>query len=339
MTGNPVLVTGAAGFVGSHVTRALAQAGRPVIATDMRPGLAAPALAGLDPGSVRYLHGDLRGADTLAAILAEAGGRVDVVHAGAVIQFSQLGRSLGEGSATLPAALAQLDINAAASWRLLGGLAGAGALGRFVHVSTRSVFGGRLAATEPVSEDSPPQPAGMYGWSKAAAEAGILALRGEFGIDAVIARITGVFGPWQGGASWIGQAVDAVVAGRPYQADAGSEDAYELTYVKDTVRGLVQLLQARDLRHAVYHVASGQRLIRLAEVADAIRAADPRADVDFGRGAHAAAAGRTPLAVSRVAQDAGFTAQWELRDAIADYLRIERGGSYAPEAMSGGPGC
>jgi nucleoside-diphosphate-sugar epimerase len=339
MTGStPVLVTGAAGFIGSHTARALAHAGRPVIATDARPVLPDPVLAGLDHGIVRYIPGDLRSEHTLGAILAAADGRIDVVHAAAIIQFSQLGRSLGEGSATLAGALDQLDINAAASWRLLAGLAAAGVLGRFLHVSTRSVVGGRPPTAVPIGEDSPCQPVGMYGSSKAAAEAGILALRGEFGLDVVVARITGVFGPWQGPVSWIGQAVGAVVAGRPYRADAGGDDAYELTYVKDTVRGLVLLLQAPALPHAIYHVASGRRLITLAEVAEAISAAEPGADVDFGRGRHAAAVGRTPLDVSRAAQDAGFAAQWYLGDAIADYLRIERGGRYEPEAMSGAPG-
>jgi dTDP-glucose 4,6-dehydratase len=331
--GTAVLVTGAAGFVGSHVTRTLVRAGRPVVATDIAPRLPEHVLAGLDSAGVTYVAGDLRSDDTLDRLVAAAAGRVEVVHAAALIRFGQLSRSLGEAAGTASAALGVLDVNATSSWRLCARLAEAGLLGRFLYVSTRSVFGGRPPTDEPIGEDSPCQPAGMYGSSKAAAEAGLLALRDEFGIDLAVARITGVFGPWQGPVSWIGQAVDAVVASRAYQAETGGGDAYELTYVKDTVRGLVLLLQADRLQQPVYHVASGQRLITLAEVAAAICAAEPAADVDFGPGCHPGAAGRTPLGVTRAAAEVGFAARWDLSTAIADYLRIERGGSYGPEVM------
>ncbi len=331
--GHPVVVTGAAGFVGSHLVRALAQAGRTVIGTDVRPELPDGVLAGIADERVSYIAGDLRRDETVARLAAAADGRVDVIHTAAMIRFGQLSRSLGEAEGTIPAALDVLDVNAMGSWRLYARLAAEDVLGRFIHVSTRSVFGGRPPGAERIDEDSPCQPAGMYGSSKAAAEAGLLAMRDQFGTDLVVARITGVFGPWQGPVSWIGQAIDAVVAGRPYRAGAGSDDAYELTYVKDTVRGLMLLLQAGNLRHAIYHVASGRRLITLGEVAAAIRAAEPAADVDFGPGSHPGASGRAPLNIERATADVGFAARWDLSAAMNDYLRIERGGRYQPEVM------
>jgi nucleoside-diphosphate-sugar epimerase len=331
--GHPVVVTGAAGFVGSHLVRALAQAGRPVIATDVRPELPDRVLAEIKGARLSYIAGDLRRDETIARLLAAADSRVDVIHTAAMIRFGQLSRSLGEAEATIPAALDVLDVNAMGSWRLYARFAAEGALGKFLHVSTRSVFGGRPPGAERIDEDSPWRPAGMYGASKAAAEAGLLAMRDQFGTGLVVARITGVFGPWQGPVSWIGQAIDAVVAGHAYRSNAGSDDAYELTYVKDTVRGLMLLLQAGALEHAIYHVASGQRLITLAEVAAAIRAADPDADVDFGPGSQPGASGRAPLNVARATADVGFVARWDLPAAIKDYLRIERGGRYQPEVM------
>jgi nucleoside-diphosphate-sugar epimerase len=328
----PVIVTGAGGFVGSHVMRALLVSGRRVVATDLAPEPPAPALAGLDRAALTYVSGDLRHDTTLDALASAAEGPVDVVHVAALIQLGQLGSSLGHAGATPSNALTALEVNAMASWGLCTRLLEAGSLARFLHVSTRSVFGGRPATDSPIDDDSPPQPAGIYGSSKAAAELGLLALRTQFGLDLVIARITGVFGPWQGPASFIGQAMDAVLHGRAHRADTGGDDAYELTYVKDTVRGLMALLDPPALQHSVYHVASGDRLVKLSEVAAAFRAADPSVDVHFGPGAHSAALGRTPLRVDRIRDEVGFATRWPLDTAIADYLRVERSGSYGTEA-------
>jgi nucleoside-diphosphate-sugar epimerase len=329
----PVVVTGAAGFVGSHLVRALAHAGRHVIASDVAEVFPGERLRGLDGAGVDFVSGDLRSPVLVDHVVASGAGVVDVVNTAAIIAFGQLGTALHGTSADPPAALRSLDVNARAAWALCAELAAAGSLGRFLHVSTRSVFGARAPTAEPIAESDAPEPTGVYGGSKAAAELGLLALRDQLNIDLVIARITGVFGPWQGPASFIGQAVDDVVAGRAHETPTGGDDAYELTYVKDTVRGLVLLATADRLDHAVYHVASGDRLIPLREVADAIGRADPAARVAFGSGAHAGSGGRTPLAIARIRDELGFTTRWPLEAAVADYLRIERGGSYGAEAV------
>jgi nucleoside-diphosphate-sugar epimerase len=331
----PVIVTGAAGFVGSHVARALVYRGRQVITTDLAPALPERVLWGMTSPAPVYLAGDLADDEVLAALVDAGKGGVDVVHAAAIISFGQLREAIGGAAATMAAAQRSLAVNAGAAWRLCGALAAAGVLGRFLYVSTRSVFGGRPASEGQIGEDAPWQPAGVYGSSKAAAEIGLLALREQFGLDLVIARITGAFGPWQGPASFVGQAIEAVVAGKVHRRDTGGDDAYELTYVKDTVNGLLLLLEADRLAHAIYHVATGERLITLAEVAMAIRAAEPGADVLFGPGRHSGAGGRTPLAIGRAVQEVGFRPRWGLQEAIADYLRVERSGDYGPEAVEG----
>jgi nucleoside-diphosphate-sugar epimerase len=329
----PVIVTGAAGFVGSHVVRALLHAGRDVIGTDAAATFPIARIRGLDTNRLRFVTSDLLAPDLVDKLVVLGGGSVDVVHVAAVINFGQLSASLHGASAGPDAALRSFAVNASATWSLCAGLAGAGVLGRFLHISTRSVFGARPATEGLIDESTPAQPAGIYGGSKAAAEHGLLALRDQLKIDLVIARITGVFGPWQGPASFIGQAVDDVMASRPHHTATGGDDAYELTYVKDTVRGIVTLLGADRLEHSIYHVASGQRLVALREVAVAIGHADPHADVVFGSGVHAGSGGRTPLSIGRAANEFGFGTWWTLDDAIADYLRIERGGEYGAEAV------
>jgi nucleoside-diphosphate-sugar epimerase len=327
----PVVVTGAAGFIGSHVTRALAAQGSRVVATDIGPALPTPVLSGLDASKVSYVSGDLRRDETLNRLVETAGERADVVHVAALLRFAEMAAALGQGAPSFPDALEVFDVNAMATWRLCSRFATSGLLGRFVYVSTRSVFGSLEVEGDTIAEASPPSPVGIYGSSKTAAEFGVLAFRDVFSLDLVVARVTGVFGPWQGPVSWIGKAVDGVMARTGYRAATGGDDRYELTYVKDTARGLVDLVNAQQLSFPIYHVSSGE-MYSLNEVAQAFRAAEPDALVEFGVGTSPGMRSRLPLGGSRIDEELGFRAGWNLKAAIADYLAVERTGFYGAEA-------
>jgi nucleoside-diphosphate-sugar epimerase len=328
----PVVVTGAAGFIGSHVTRALVAQGSRVIATDLPDDLSAPVLAGLDTSRLTYVPGDLRSDETLDALVAAAGERATVIHVAAILRFAEMASALGQIAPSFPDALEVFEVNAMATWRLCSRFATPGRLERFVYVSTRSVFGALSVDADSIPESSPPSPVGIYGSSKTAAEFGVLAFRDVFDLDLVVARVTGVYGPWQGVVSWIGKAVDGVVSGSGYRTPAGADDSYEFTYVKDTARGLVGLVDAPQLAQSIYHVSSGE-MYSLGEVAQAFRAADPAADVEFGPGSQPGMRSRLPLGGERIERELGFRAQWDLKAAIADYLAVERTGAYGTEAV------
>jgi nucleoside-diphosphate-sugar epimerase len=328
---NPVVVTGAAGFIGAHVVRALIHQRRRVIATDLAPSLPEPVLRGLDDSGIAYLSGDLRSEDTCDALVELGGERADVVHVAALNRFAELAEALGERAPTPMQALEVFDVNAMGTWRLCSRFANEGVLGRFVYISTRSVFGGLETSGATIPEASPQQPVGIYGSSKTAGEVGVLAFRSAFDLDLVIARITGVYGPWQGPVSWIGKGVEAVSHNAPFRTEIGGNDKYELTYVKDTVRGLLDLIRADRLSYPIYHLSSGE-MHSLSEVAEAFRIADPAAVVEFGSGNQPGIRLRIPLDGSRAAEELDFKPRWDLDAAIADYLEIERSRSYGVEA-------
>jgi len=329
----PVVVTGAAGFIGSHLARALVERRRRVVATDLPDALPGRVLAGLDAARLTYIAGDLRDASTLEGLSDAAAEPVDVIHVAAILQFAEMAAALGQRAPTPMDAFEVFDVNATATWRLCAHLASSGRLGRFIYVSTRSVFGSVVVDGPTIDEASPPSPVGIYGASKAAAERGVLAFRDVFDLDLAVARVTGVYGPWQGPVSWIGKAVDGVLAGSGYATTAGGDDRYELTYVKDTVRGLLALMTAAKLRHDIYHVSSGE-MHSLSDVANAFRSAEPQSSVAFGDGSQPGMRTRLPLSGARIDEELGFRSRWELDDAIADYLRVERTGDYGVEASA-----
>ena len=327
LIGTPVMVTGAAGFIGSHTVRALARMGRRVIAIDLPAGIPDDCLRGVSHADVHYVRGDLRSDDTIEQAVEAAGGPVDVVHLAAMQFFS-------DPSPTRSDLLDGFSVNCMGTLGLCGRLAEDSKLRRFVHISTRSVFAVRPPSPRPIPDDSPYFPTGVYGYSKAAGELAVLAARQAMGLEAVIARITGIFGPWNVPKTVVDRMFDSIVRQSRFSLPTGDADVYELTYVKDTVRGIITLLHAANLKSSVYHVASGS-MFTLAEAAAAIRSADPDAEIDLGTPGHSDTWPRTSLDVSRIAEELGFQAKWKIADAAADFLRIARSGAYGPEVEIG----
>lgn len=209
-----VLITGGAGFIGSHAARAFAAAGWDVVTLDDGSGTRAPD-ASAPPSGVHAAHGDVRDPDTVAARLAG----VDVVcH-----QAAKVG--LGVEFADMAA---YLDINATGTAVLLTEMARAG-VGRLVLASSMVVYGeggyrcpehgtvrpgprtrddlaaGRFeprcpdcaAALRPrlVDEDTPADPRNAYAASKLAAEQLAAVWARETGGTAVALRYHNVYGP------------------------------------------------------------------------------------------------------------------------------------------------
>ena len=144
----PVLVTGGAGYIGSHAVLALRDAGYPVAVIDnLSTGFRFAV-----PDGVAFFHGDVADADLLAHIFATHGTR-------AVMHFA--------GSIVVPESVADplkyYDNNTARSRALIAAAVRAG-VPHFIFSSTAATYG--VPAVERVAEDCPQVPINPYGWSK-----------------------------------------------------------------------------------------------------------------------------------------------------------------------------
>jgi nucleoside-diphosphate-sugar epimerase len=207
-----VLVTGATGFTGGHLARALAARGDAVSALVRGEG---PAAAALAAAGITIVKGDLREAQSLAA--ATAG--VEVVY-----HIAAIYRQAGLSDDTYRA------VNAIAVQQVVEAAARAG-VRRVVHCSTVGVHGD--VEHPPADEDAPLKPGDVYQETKLEGERLAREAAGRLGIEVTIARPTGIYGPGDRRLLKLFRGVS-----RRRWVTLGSGDIYyHLTFIDDLVEG------------------------------------------------------------------------------------------------------
>jgi UDP-glucose 4-epimerase len=242
-----VLVTGGAGFIGSHVCRALrvsGSAGRVVVLDDLSSGLEAN-LSGIDDIEL------LRGSVTDPAIVTELVERVDaVVHLAAV---PAVARSLVDPRASH-------DANATGTVVVLEAARRRGAK-HVIVASSSSVYG--TGAALPASEDQPTRPASPYAASKLAAESYALAYARSFELPVLVFRLFNVYGPGQRAdhayAAVIPAFVAAACSGNALEIHGDGNQTRDFTYVGDTVRVIVEAVLHQVVSETPVNLAFGTR--------------------------------------------------------------------------------
>jgi nucleoside-diphosphate-sugar epimerase len=238
------LVTGAAGFVGSHLCERLLRDGHSVVGLDafipfyprpLKEANLAPLLA---QPAFRFLPLDLRH-DPLGPSVE---GVEAVFHLAAM---PGLTRSWTEFD------LYQ-SCNLTATHRLLEAVAGAPGLRRFLYASTSSVYG-RYGCGD---EQLPTRPASPYGVTKLAAEHLCRAQAEEHGLPLVVLRYFSVYGPRQRPDMGYHRFVRALLRGEPVTVYGDGLQSRGNTYVEDCVEATVLALQAAP--GEVYNVGGGE---------------------------------------------------------------------------------
>ena len=174
------LVTGGAGFIGSHLVNALTERGCSVVVLD---NLSTGKEENLEScrKSVRFIRGDIRDHD----LLAEAVSQCEVVfHLAAVVSVMQ----------TVQDPIGSAAVNEAASLDLLEAARSAGAR-RVVFASSSAVYGNDPAL--PKREDMPLSPLTPYAAQKLAVEHHMGVYQSLYGLETVCLRFFNVFGPRQ----------------------------------------------------------------------------------------------------------------------------------------------
>jgi len=230
-----VLVTGATGFTGGHLARYLAARGYQVWAL-VRPGAAEVARRELQAAGVELVEGSLEDRESLARACAG----VDVVY-----NIAALYRQAGLPDETYRA------VNADAVRAIVEAAARGGAR-RVVHCSTVGVHGD--VEHPPANEDAPLRPGDIYQQTKLEGEARAREAAQATGIEVVIARPTGIYGPGDRRLLKLFRGV----ARRRFITLGDGKIYYHLTYIDDLIEGFRLCGEVPAAAGRTYILAGGE---------------------------------------------------------------------------------
>lgn len=255
-----ILVTGAAGFIGAHVSQSLLARGDRVIGLDnlnpyYDPKLKEARLQALTgkapPGAFEFHRLDLSDSEGVLALMAAKPGIDRVVHLGAQagVRWS------------LEAPFAYTAANVTGHLSILEGVRRSeGRIGHTVYASTSSVYGSRSDGQPFRETDCVDRPVSLYAATKIAGEVMSKSYTDLYGLAQTGLRFFTVYGPWgrPDMAYWL--FTDAMLKGRPIQLFNEGRIMRDFTYVDDIVTGVIAALDHAPAAgtHRTYNIGNSK---------------------------------------------------------------------------------
>ena len=254
------LVTGGAGFIGSHIAEALLERGDAVCVLDNfstgRRENIDELIQKFGKGNLEIIEGDIRDASRVG----ESVNGVEIVfHSAAFVSVPQ---SMDEPQACF-------DINAAGTHLLLD-LARRAGVRRAILASSAAVYGESDAL--PLAEETPLQPKSPYAVSKQINEMYAELFTNSFGFDVVALRYFNVYGPRQRPDSMYAAAVPIFIRrlldGQPITIFGDGGQTRDLINVRDVVRANLSVSEHPDAPGKTFNICTGNetRLLDLLEI-------------------------------------------------------------------------
>lgn len=249
-----VIVTGAGGFIGSHLVERLAALGAAVTAVVRYNSRG-------DEGNLRYLDPAVRRAlDVRGIELTDIDAVRQLVRGGEVV--FHLAAFVGiPYSYANPGDVITNNVVSTLNLLLVGRERG---LERFLQTSTSEVYG--TARDIPISETHPLQPQSPYSASKIATDNIALSFYYTYGLPVTIVRPFNTFGPRQSARAVLPAVICQALAGDEIRVGATSTTR-DFTFVTDTVRGFLLMAESPDVVGECVNIGTGREVA----IEDAIR--------------------------------------------------------------------
>ena len=243
MTGR-VLVTGGAGFIGSHVAEALLTRGHEVTVLDDLSG----GFADNVPGGARFVKGSVTDHAAVDRICAE--GRFDYVYHLAAYAAEGLSHFIKRFNYTN---------NVIGSVNLINASINTGVKG-FVFTSSIAVYG--RSPVLPMTEETIPEPEDPYGIAKYAVERELAASQTMFGLDYMIFRPHNVYGPRQNIAdryrNVVGIFMNQILQDQPMTIFGDGTQTRAFSYIDDVAPVMAAAIDQPSAWNQVFNVGADQ---------------------------------------------------------------------------------
>ena len=273
LQGVPVLVTGADGFIGSHLVERLVAEGAQVRAFCLYNSRGSAGWLDEIPASVRagldIRLGDIRD----ARFVERAMDGIDVVfHLAALIAIPY----------SYVAAESFVDTNVRGTMNVLEAALRA-RVGRVIHTSTSEVYG--TPDDLPIRESHPLKAQSPYAATKVAADQLAIAYHRSYGLESVVLRPFNTYGPRQSERAVLPTMIRQLLAGRREIRLGRLDTRRDLTFVADTVDGFVRAASAPNLEGRTIQLGTGRAVSigELFEIAKALTGREATAIQDVDR--------------------------------------------------------
>jgi len=310
LSSEKVLITGGAGFIGSHLADELVREGYfPVIFDDLSSGRMANITHLLQSNSAQFVRGSVNNVGLLRGL---AKGVRYVFHLAAIASVP----------ASVADPLASHEVNVTGSLNVLLAARDAG-VGKVVFASSCAVYGD--AGDDAVKESTPPHPLSPYAAGKLAAEHYCQVFSQVYGLPTACLRYFNVYGPRQDPASDYAAVIPAfierVAAGQPPVIYGDGAQTRDFIYVKDVARA--NIWAAETDAAGVYNIGSGvaTSVNELAGLLDGIMNSNLEPVHEAARGGDIR---HSRADVSRAVAD-GYQAEYSLKAGLEETVESFRG--------------
>lgn len=311
-----ILVTGATGFIGSHVVRHLVNQGEEVVATDIVPSMR---LIGDVKDKIKFVQGDLLDFPLMLKMIKDNGVR-RVIH----LAYSPI-----DVTTNNPYLGIKIDVigmnNVFEAARILD-------LERVVWTSSTGVNGPASfygGANAMVDEESPTRPGTIYGADKVLNEFVSNFYCQKYGLDFICLRPAHIYGPGKPigrETKYLGVILNVLaenaVKGKPVDFPYPASVEFDWTYVKDLAGICVKSCGVKKPKHNLFVISSGAH--SLGAAADYVKEMIPGARISFGNEPTLGWVNRFDN--SRARQELGFEVKYPLREGLRDLIQsLQRG--------------
>jgi len=305
-----IAVTGAAGFIGSHVCEALLARGDRVIGIDNFDDFYDPAIkrANLTACSAnqqfKLIEADIRDADAMSAALA--GGIDAVIHLAA--------RAGVRPSIEQPVLYADVNVNGTAVMLEAARQAG---IQRFIFASSSSVYGNNPKV--PFSETDPvDHPISPYAATKKAGELLCHTYAHLFGMNITCLRFFTVYGPRQRPDLAIHKFAKLMLAEQPIPVYGDGSTSRDYTYISDTVDGVLRALD-RCTGFQLYNLGNSQP-VTLNELIAALERTLRKKVIINRKPVQSGDVERTCADIARAREELDYTPRVHLANGLAQFV-------------------